>query len=200
MTEDIERIAWIDLPSEEEIRERMPKDRRHPYDFGFLANMARLNRAHKRIAGPMGALSQEVLFAPGHLSRAEREMIAAVASAAQDCHYWTQSHAEFLRTEHGRSELVEAIKEKRWREIELSPRERALCEVAEKMSAFATRMTEKDWQPLRDLDFNDEALLEVGHVVAYFNYMTRLADGFGLQLDKQTEEAGRTGIPLKRPS
>jgi AhpD family alkylhydroperoxidase len=28
-----------------------------------------------------------VMFAPGALARREREMIAAVAAAAQDCHY-----------------------------------------------------------------------------------------------------------------
>jgi alkylhydroperoxidase family enzyme len=60
-------------------------------------------------------------------------------------------------------------------------------------------MTEADWQPLRDLGFNDEALLEVGHLVCLFNYFTRLADGFGLALDPQIEEAARTGIPLQRP-
>jgi AhpD family alkylhydroperoxidase len=27
------------------------------------------------------------MFVPGHLSRAEREMVASVAAAAQDCHY-----------------------------------------------------------------------------------------------------------------
>jgi uncharacterized peroxidase-related enzyme len=96
--------------------------------------------------------------------------------------------------------LVEAIKHRRWREVDLTPRERALCEVAEKMSATPTRMVEADWQPLRDLGFNDEALLEVGHIVGYFNYMTRLADGFGLMLNPETAEASRTGIPLERPA
>jgi alkylhydroperoxidase family enzyme len=67
------------------------------------------------------------------------------------------------------------------------------------MSAEPTRMTEADWQPLRELGFSDEALLEVGHVVALFNYYTRMADGFGLQLDPQTEEASRTGVALTRP-
>lgn len=110
-----------------------------------------------------------------------------------------QSHAEFLRTEGGRADLVEAIKQKRWRDVELTPRERALCEVAEKMSGTPTRMVESDWQPLRDLGFDDEALLEVGHIVGFFNYMTRLADGFGLMLDPQTEEASKTGIALRRP-
>ena len=58
-------------------------------------------------------------------------------------------------------------------------------------------MTKKDWQPLRDLGFDDQACLEVGHVVGIFNYLTRLADGFGLQLDSLTEEAAATGTPLR---
>ena len=95
--------------------------------------------------------------------------------------------------------MVEAIKSRRWRELtSLSARERALCTVAEKLSATPARMTESDWQPLRDLGFDDEALLEVGHIVGIFNYLTRLADGFGLQLDPEVEEAGRSGVPLQR--
>lgn len=95
--------------------------------------------------------------------------------------------------------MVEAIEQHRWREAHLTPRERALCEIAEKMSATPTRMVESDWQPLRDLGFSDEALLEVGHIVGMFNYMTRLADGFGLTVDPLTQEASETGIPLKHP-
>ena len=102
--------------------------------------------------------------------------------------------------EGGRNELVEAIKHHQWRELNfLSPRERALCTVAEKLSAAPATMSEADWQPLRDLGFDDEALLEVGHIVGIFNYLTRLADGFGLQLDPEVEEAGRSRVPLHRP-
>jgi uncharacterized peroxidase-related enzyme len=93
---------------------------------------------------------------------------------------------------------VEAIKQRRWRAVRLSPRQRALCDVAEKLSGTPTRMTAEDWQPLRDLGFDDEALLEVGHIVGLFNYLTRMADGFGLLLDSQTADAARTGVPLRR--
>jgi alkylhydroperoxidase family enzyme len=93
---------------------------------------------------------------------------------------------------------VEAIKEKRWRELDLSPRDRALCAVAEKLSATPTRMVPEDWQPLRDLGFDDEACLEVGHIVGVFNHLTRLADGFGLLLDPETARAGETGEALRR--
>ena len=66
------------------------------------------------------------------------------------------------------------------------------------MSATPTRMTEADWQPLRDLGFDDEACLEVGHIVGIFNYLTRMADGFGLLLDPATEHAADTGEALQR--
>ncbi len=88
--EERERIAWVETPSEAEIRShlrlRFP-DKPHPYDFGFVPAMGRLIPTHKRIGAPLSALAAEIMFAPGHLSRAEREMIAAVTAAAQDCYY-----------------------------------------------------------------------------------------------------------------
>ena len=59
-------------------------------------------------------------------------------------------------------------------------------------------MVERDWQPLRDLGFDDRACLEVAHIVGIFNYLTRLADGLGLQLDQGTLDAARSGVALKR--
>jgi alkylhydroperoxidase family enzyme len=93
---------------------------------------------------------------------------------------------------------VEAVKRGEWRSLGLGERERALCEVAEKLSATPTRMVPEDWEPLRSLGFDDAACLEVGHIVGLFNYLTRLADGFGLRLDAHVEEAARTGKRLQR--
>lgn len=81
-------IAWVQVPSEEELRATMPSGAaRHPYDFGFVARMSRLRMAHPRIGKALSALFAEVMFVPAQLSRAEREMLAAVTAAAQDCHY-----------------------------------------------------------------------------------------------------------------
>ena len=57
-------------------------------------------------------------------------------------------------------------------------------------------MVEADWKPLRDLGFDDRAILEVVHIVGIFNYLTRLADGLGLQIDPRTLHAGETGEAL----
>jgi alkylhydroperoxidase family enzyme len=58
-------------------------------------------------------------------------------------------------------------------------------------------MTAADWQSLRDLGLDDQGLLETAHLIAIFNYFTRLADGFGLVPDPHVREAGRTGVPLR---
>lgn len=81
------RGPFIALPDEEELRRRAPEGQRSPYDFGFVGDMSRLLAAHPRIGPAMQRAFQEIMFAPGALDRAEREMVAAVASAAQVCEY-----------------------------------------------------------------------------------------------------------------
>jgi len=77
--------AWVALPGEAKVRAVMPPG--SPYDFGFLPAMARLVMAHEQLGPLFGALFGQIMFVPGSLSRRERELIAAVTSAAQDCHY-----------------------------------------------------------------------------------------------------------------
>jgi hypothetical protein len=78
--------AWVEMPSEESIRAMLPAGSA-PYDFGFVTGMQRLIMSHMRIAPFFGALFRQIMFEPGKLSRAEKEMVAAVSAAAQDCHY-----------------------------------------------------------------------------------------------------------------
>ena len=83
---DEPRDAFIELPARETLQ--LPPPGAGGYNFGFVANMGRLLRAHPRIGPRFQALFGEIMFAPeGALNRREREMIAAVAAAAQDCHY-----------------------------------------------------------------------------------------------------------------
>jgi hypothetical protein len=89
MTTDVrsERQAWVKLPTEADLQAAMPQGGPSAYDFGFLMGMPRLRMAHRRIGPLFGPLFREIMFGPGALSRAEREMVAGVAAAAQDCRY-----------------------------------------------------------------------------------------------------------------
>jgi len=81
-----ESQPFIKLPTDEEMGAKGPR-MKSPYDFGFIGGMSRILAAHPRIGPAMRALFAEIMFAPGAMSRAEREMVYAVASAAQDCQY-----------------------------------------------------------------------------------------------------------------
>jgi alkylhydroperoxidase/carboxymuconolactone decarboxylase family protein YurZ len=83
------REAWVPIPTQEQfeaVRAAVPPQARI-YDFGFFPAMGRLIMAHPRIAASFGPLFREIMFGAGKLERREREMVAAVASAAQDCVY-----------------------------------------------------------------------------------------------------------------
>ena len=94
MTEQTVEGTWVALPSDEQIRAMQAPQPAgasqavaRGYDFGFVAGMSRLLMAHDRLGPLFRQLFRELMFGPGHLDRREREMVAAVAAAAQDCHY-----------------------------------------------------------------------------------------------------------------
>jgi alkylhydroperoxidase family enzyme len=86
MKHDSTPDAWVRLPSPESFSDG-DFPRQHPYNFGNVPAMARLLRAHPGIAPHFGHLFGTIMFGPGALTRAEREMVAAVTASAQDCHY-----------------------------------------------------------------------------------------------------------------
>lgn len=77
--------------------------------------------------------------------------------------------------------MVEALKARDW--ASLDPRDATLCTVADKISADATKMTDEDWAPIRELGYGDREVMEITHIVGFMNYATRLADGLGLETD-----------------
>ncbi len=77
--------AWVEMPGEAELYEAMSQ---HPYSKGFVPAMGRLIASHPSIGPAFSALYEAIMFPKdGALTRAEREMVAAAATAAQDCFY-----------------------------------------------------------------------------------------------------------------
>ena len=96
--------------------------------------------------------------------------------------------------------MARAIERGHWSEAPLSPRQRALCAVADKLSADPHSVGPEDWESLRAVGLDDEGCLELAHIVGVFNHLTRLADGFGIRVEPATLAAASGGPPLRRPS
>jgi uncharacterized peroxidase-related enzyme len=70
----------------------------------------------------------------------------------------------------------------------LDTRERAIADYAVKLTARPQEMEEADVVALRDAGLSDAEILDVCQVTAYYNYVNRLADGLGVELEEYWEE------------
>jgi len=67
----------------------------------------------------------------------------------------------------------------------------ALVRFAEKLTRTPAAITEDDVQGLRDNGFDDAGVSSCVQVVSYFNYINRVAEGFGIDHEDWIDEAGR---------
>ena len=77
-----------------------------------------------------------------------------------------------------------------WRQAELSDADRALCSYAEKLTRSQRDMGPIDIEALREHGFDDVAIHDATQVIAYFNYITRVADGLGVEPEDFIEPWG----------
>lgn len=70
-----------------------------------------------------------------------------------------------------------------WRQAEISPADRAMLVYAVKLTLTPWEMVEADVEALRQVGFNDAAILDVNQVTGYYAFVNRLADGLGVTLE-----------------
>lgn len=68
-----------------------------------------------------------------------------------------------------------------------SKADEALCEFAEKLTREPDQMGSADVTRLRDCGFSDEQISVATQVVGYFNYINRIADALGVDLEPEME-------------
>ena len=70
-----------------------------------------------------------------------------------------------------------------WTKAPLGPADRALLAFAVKLTAAPATMSEDDVAALRAHGFDDRAVSDAVQIVSYFNYINRVADGLGVDLE-----------------
>lgn len=101
-----------------------------------------------------------------------------------------QAHAHDLREEVAleiedpaeADALVHAVA-RDWRQAPLSPADRALCVFAAKLTHHQQDMSADDLDALRAHGLDDRAIHDATQVIAYFNYITRIADALGVEAE-----------------
>lgn len=177
-------MAWIDVVNESEADERL----RAVYEQiaksrGKVANILKIQSLRPEAMEGHINLYRSIMFAPSNISRAEREMIAVAVSSANHCTYCVNHHAEALRHYWREPGRVDALIETGDAQ-DLAPRARAMLRYAIKLTREPAAMSASDVESLREAGLSDTDILDIAQVVAYFNFVNRMAVGLGVQFSE----------------
>lgn len=80
----------------------------------------------------------------------------------------------------------------------LPERTRLLCTYALKLTVSPWDVSEADLAALREGGFEDRDIVDANQVVAYFNYVNRVAHGLGVELEERwnAKKEGHRPYPL----
>lgn len=89
-----------------------------------------------------------------------------------------------------------------YRQADLTPRERAMLDFVHKLTSTPSAMRESDTRSLRDAGFDDLAILHIVMLSSFFNYINRVADALGVELDDGVWQhmSGHPEIPWQTES
>ena len=78
------------------------------------------------------------------------------------------------------------------RKANLQADDRAMLDYAVKLSLTPGKMCDGDVERLSEVGFDQAAVLDICQVVSYFNYVNRMADGLGVELEDRWREEDLT--------
>lgn len=85
--------------------------------------------------------------------------------------------------------LVETLKSGDFRSAELSAADGELLRFAVKLTKNPASVVATDIEALRAEGFDDRGIHDASQVISYFNYVNRIADGLGVELEDRFLEA-----------
>jgi uncharacterized peroxidase-related enzyme len=98
-------------------------------------------------------------------------------------------HGAALARESGDTSLAETVASGRFEQLD--ERMAALCRYAVKLTTTPHAMKRRDVEDLRDSGLDDRGIVDANQVVSYFNYVNRVADGLGVELEEDWPEDAR---------
>ena len=66
----------------------------------------------------------------------------------------------------------------------------AICNFAKKLTETPNLVDKQDIELLKSYDFSDKDISQIVQIIAYFNYINRVADGLGLEPEDVIDEKG----------
>ncbi len=132
-----------------------------------------------------------LMLRDGGLSKAEREMIVVSTSGANDCQYCVVAHGAILRI-YAKNPLVADQVAINFRKADITDRQRAMLNFAEKVALNSAALEEADYEAVRSHGFDDEDIWDIGAIAAFFALSNRMANLTAMRPNDEFYLMGRT--------
>jgi uncharacterized peroxidase-related enzyme len=140
-------------------------------------------KAFPQTSVPLIEFHEALLRGPSPFTAAERELIAAYVSGLNGCEYCHGVHtatAERMGVEAGLLPRIVSDGEL----TDVAPKLRPVLALARKLTLSPASVTDADAEALTAAGWDEAALYYAVAVTALFNFMNRLVDGLGIELDQ----------------
>src|SRR5918912_407119 len=127
---------------------------------GFVPNVYRAYALRPQQLRGFIALYDSIMMDESGLSKAEREMIAVAVSAYNHCFYCLTAHGAVLRVRSGEEVLADAVGAN-YRAADLTPRQRAMLDLAVKITRASDTVGDEDIEGLRAHGFSDADIMDI---------------------------------------
>lgn len=173
-------MSWIKIIGSDEAQGELKESYRKLLDTrGKISNIMAVQSLNPGALERHLDLYVHLMFGRSGLSRAERESIAIVVSAANDCAYCVSHHADMLsRYEKDNALLQQMLSDVSF--MALPDRRAALLRYAYRLTTAPGDVRRQDVESLREVGLNDDDILDANLIVAYFNFVNRIALGLGV--------------------
>ncbi len=177
-------MAWIRVVGEDEAGDEL----RAALDAvvgsrGKLSNILAVHSLHPKAMTAHMDLYMAIMFGPSGLTREEREMVAVVVSAADQCPYCILHHGTALNHYWKDEERVARFIDDP-RSVDVSPKMRVILDYAVQLTERPSGIEEAEIVRLRDEGLTDEEILSLNLIVSYFNFVNRIALGLGVEFSE----------------
>jgi len=175
-------MAWINIIDEDDADGRLAEVYETIADArGKIAEILRVQSLAPDALLHHLKLYTTVMFGSRGLSRAERELVATVVSVHNQCDYCIEHHGTALRA-YWPDDRVDAVIDD-WTTADLDDRHSLLAEHARSLTIAPDSISESDLDTPRSHGVSDTSLLILTLVIAYFNFVNRIALGLGVDID-----------------
>ncbi|MGU9989796.1 alkylhydroperoxidase [Bordetella avium] len=176
--ESLEWKAWLDTVRVESatpeqiavLEESHPKAKTSDY-YLFLIHQPEILRQRS-------TAFNAIMYAPGGLSRAERELGATVVSRINGCVYCASVHAQRFEQLAKRNDVIAEVFDDP-RTAGTTERERAIAAFSVKITENPARLDAKDIRALKEVGLSEGEILDLVHADAIFAWANRLMLNLG---------------------